>query len=369
MKAARVLAEGSYPVNRHPVLYPLAVAGGMKVFGDYPPVWRLVSLISGVALIFSVYFLARKITGEALAAFLAAFVMTFDGLTMVLSRVTMLNVTMLLFMILSFLCYLYRDLADEKKRARAFLLSGIFLGLAVSVRWFGVLAAVLLGTCLLHDLYRSPSAKRPGLVKDVFVYFVCLPLLVYLGTHLVIPLLKGKTLADIWAIHVSDFRYHTRLVSKHKYGSDWWSWPYMARPLWFHFRGEKTAVTAIHAAANPAVIWLTPLVMLLLAVEALRRKSRAAALVLAGFLCSWVPYAFIGRITYFHYFHTAMPFVAIGTGMGLAALWKKSWVGRSLTLAYAVILLGMFAFWYPMQTAHKVPRSFYKLHVWFKTWI
>lgn len=355
--------------DRHPQLWFVVTAAAMRLLGDRPFVWRLFPLLCGAGLVAAVYVLARKITGDALTARIAAFILTLDSLTMVLSRTAMLNVPMLLLMTLSFLAYLCAD-PKSGESSRPYFFSGLFLGLALATRWFAYLTAVLVGLCLLRDFFAIDGPARRRLARNVLVYYVGLVLLVYFSVHLVIPCLKGMTFADIWKIQLADFKFHTTKFPEHRYGSPWYSWPYMARPVWFYFRNSRRVTTAITTLGNPAVYWLMPAAALFLARMVVRRTDvRASGLVLTGLLASWLPYALIGRITFFHYFHTAAPFIAIGLAMLCARAWRRLPGGKVVVAAYLALVLALFAFWYPIQTAMRVPVTFYWAHTWFRTWV
>ncbi len=368
VKCVREMCAGRYMVIRHPVLWYMVSSAAMLFFGDYSTIWRLYPLICGIGIIFCVYFLAEKITGDKIVAFLAAFLITFDFFTIVLSRIAMLNTPMLFFMLLSILFFLRHKPARRRTRARIFFFSGLFFGLAMTTRWFSVWTGFFIAFYILREIVRSRPKIRPALIKDAIVYFVCLPLLIYFSFHLVIPFLKGMTVADMWKVQVSDLNYHRKLISTHAYGSAWFSWPYLARPVWFLFSRDKGSIFAKMCIGNPAVYWMTPVAIIFLVWLVLRKRSRPGAFVLTGLLMHWLPYAVIGRVTYLHYFHTASPFIVIGLGMFLARLWYFRKWGRVLVVGYLATVMALFIFWYPLLTAWPVSRIFYQSHIWFRTW-
>ena len=119
----------------HPPLGKLLMSASILALGDHPWAWRLPSLICGLATILVIFFITRKLLQSNLAAFFAASLFALDCISMTQARIGMLNTSMMLWTLLSMLAILPYTIDRKGSRAKAFLFSAIFLGLAVGTRW------------------------------------------------------------------------------------------------------------------------------------------------------------------------------------------------------------------------------------------
>ncbi|WP_309715616.1 phospholipid carrier-dependent glycosyltransferase [Armatimonas sp.] len=159
----------------HPPLAKLVIAVGLRLFGgSFNPVegiykpdmvfsheaalgWRFGSVVFGALSLFLLYFLARQLTGNRLAALLAMGMLALDGVFFVQSRMAMTNIYTVCFILLAALAaWNYR----AGGKTRWMLALGLALGLAVATRWTTLYAVGLIALWLLsHDLPRA--AKSP----------------------------------------------------------------------------------------------------------------------------------------------------------------------------------------------------------------
>src|SRR3989338_9255296 len=86
----------------HPPLAKLIQALSIKIFGDVPLGWRLPSVIFGTAIIPATFILAYILFGPLVAIFASA-VIAFETLTFVMSRITMNDVFLVFFVLVSFI--------------------------------------------------------------------------------------------------------------------------------------------------------------------------------------------------------------------------------------------------------------------------
>ncbi len=160
----------------HPPLAKLIIAGGLKIFGGhFNPVegiykpdmgfspqaalgWRFGSTVFGALSLSLLYFLARLITGNRLAALLATGLLALDGVFFVQSRIAMTNIYTVCFILLAALAaWNYR----ASGKTLWMLLLGLALGLAVATRWTTLYAVGLIALWLLfHDLPRAIKSPK-----------------------------------------------------------------------------------------------------------------------------------------------------------------------------------------------------------------
>ncbi len=177
VNAARViLGSGSFrgqpvvpgfdPLRAHPPLVKLLIALSMFLIGDNGFGWRLPSAIFGSVAVVLFYMLLRKLADRK-TAFIGAFLFSFDNLIFVLSRVAMLDIFTLTFMLLGF--YLYFS-------NRPYL-SALSMALSMLTKLTGA-AGLVVVTLVEVARFLPERSTRPfwkGLVGWIGKYFaVCL---------------------------------------------------------------------------------------------------------------------------------------------------------------------------------------------------
>lgn len=197
----------------HPPLGKWLIAGGEQLFGMNSFGWRFSALVFGSLLVMAVIRLARRLSRSTLIGAIAGLLITFDGLSFVLSRIALLDIFEATFIVAGVACMVadrdwFRNrLADDLDRrglrdlGGAFgpvvvfrpwrLAAGVLFGLAVGVKWNAMF--VLAAMCVLSLLW-DVSARRLagadarrwwGLLADgipAFVHQVVVALGVYIAT-------------------------------------------------------------------------------------------------------------------------------------------------------------------------------------------
>lgn len=366
--ARELISLSGYFDYLHPPLGKALIGLGIVFFGDNSFAWRFFPLMSGLSLIVILYVITQKLTRSHLTAALAAFFYAFDCSLLTLSRMALLNTPMELFMLLSLLCLVLKDHPGPDKK-KYFLLSGIFLGLSYATRIFAFTAPALLLPFIIKINHQEGQNWRRT-ISDLLIYFTLIPLVIYFGIHLIIPLIKDRTWKDIWDLQTQMFMGHWNLKKPHHYGSAWWSWPLMVRPIWYYFHPLiGGGIQGILCIGNPAVYWMIPLAIIYTAWSFWRKRLFLYGFLLAAFFSQWVPWIFIGRVKFFHYFETAMPFAAICLALMATRIWESGKSGRIAVMVYGVLILAMFTYWYPLLTGIHVSDAFFKHHLWFRSWI
>lgn len=371
----RLIYQNHYDLyaNGHPPLWHLLAVLCVEIFGDHSFVWRIVSLGAGLVVIYLVYILAKKIIGNVQAAALAAFFIIFDCMSFTQARIAMMNSTMLLFMLLSINYFLDAFEKEKPLKPDALRHCGLFFALALSTKL--VSASLLLFFAPLFALEFKKRKSESGLIlRNILLYFVLSPLAILFCVHIFIPFLKNGSFADIWKNFAFNINYHMTTKQGHTYASRWWSWPLMLRPIWFYFKGYAwdtpgASCSGIICIGNPAIFWLIPVVIGNLIWDFLKRKSSVSGLILWGFLTQWLSYAFFGRVQFFHYFYSALPFVAMGTAILITRMWQAGKTGKVMAAFYLVLVAGMFIYWYPLLNGLPISSKSYLQHMWFRKWI
>lgn len=165
--------------NTHPPLSKLLMAGGMALLGEDSPFgWRLFGALAGVGSIFFIYLLAKRLFRSEIAGLASGFLMVFEGLFFVQSRIATPD-TYLLFFILGAVYFLVSD---------RFMFSGMFFGAALAIKLTALLTVFPIVMYFLYRYWLSEQGKGASIV-----YLAPLALVAfYLGT----PVLFGGFLVD-----------------------------------------------------------------------------------------------------------------------------------------------------------------------------
>ena len=359
-----------YTLTSHPPLWTLLTWPFVALLGERPAVWRLVSLLAGLLLILWIYFLARKILQNSLAALFAVFLFAFDCISLTQARIAMFNSLSLLFMIISFWAFLHYGSSRGWPRKQALLISGMFLGLGISTKVTSLAILFLIGPLLIHKAIKSPGERKALLVESI-VFLLMVPVAIYVAVHAFIPSLPGCSWETVWEIQKFNFAYHLQVAATqtHPYSSSWWGWPLLLRPIWYYYTNDGGVVNGIICIGNPVIFWMLPVMAVYLLWDWVRHKAKVSGLILLGFFGQWLFYALGSRLKFFHYIYFAMPFAALGLARIGKQLWERGRGGRLLVCLYLVLVLGCFLYWYPLLVGIPVSEQYSQHHMWFRSWI
>jgi dolichyl-phosphate-mannose-protein mannosyltransferase len=336
--------------DTHPPLAGQLIALSIAVFGDRPWSWRLASAGLGTALVGLSYLLARRMFGSRLASVLAASLVLFDGMFLVESRLALWEIYYLTFAACSYLLlFRFVQLADQRSRRRTLVLLGIALGLGLGSKLLIPLvtvALVLVWLIVFLILETHPDSiirlnrQIAGSVLLVgglsgFVYAV-----IYLPNYW---MGWWGGVKDQVVFYRGELRAQKALsfaTNPHPYASQWWSWPFLLRPILYWKEIDLLAipdagVASIRALGNPIIWWGVVVSILLAAIDAVRRKSMVPGFLVSGYalyLAMWIP---IGRYKFIYYY---LPALYLGL-LALAALLDECWWGNAEAWEQAALLL------------------------------
>ncbi|MEK7460756.1 MAG: phospholipid carrier-dependent glycosyltransferase, partial [Patescibacteria group bacterium] len=238
----------------HPPLGKLLIGIGGQVFGSDPasglgPVgWRFAVALFGLFIVPLTYLVARKLftdSGQLIRhsefriqnsrriAALAAFFVLIDGLILVQTRIALLDSFLVTFSLAAYLSFLhYRDATQAKEANLRLLATGIFLGLALATKWTAVapFGVIFIWWWSLH------RAVPPTSFLTKLASFLIIPLGIYIASFTLNVRDPG---VGFWHYlfdwHRQTWNFHEHLTATHPYASRWWSWLYLARPVWYYY--------------------------------------------------------------------------------------------------------------------------------------
>jgi dolichyl-phosphate-mannose-protein mannosyltransferase len=425
-------ACGEYVVQ--PEVGKLLIAAGEWLFGLNSFGWRFASAVFGSLAILLMCRIARRMTRSTLLGCIAGLLMSLDGLEFVLSRTGILDIFLMFFVLAAFGCVVIdRDisramLAEGVARRgggpagprlgirRWRVAAGIFLGLAVAVKWdaaWYIVGFAALGTA--WDIGARRAAGLASFVRGAFrealwlpVTFVVIPLAVYLATwsgwfatstgydrnyaqqHGVnIPVISP--LYSLFEYHVQAISFGVGLKTPHPYQSQPWDWLLVTRPVAFFYECYTGPVAGpahycppgytgaewsqeVLAIGTPAIWWGSMAALLFcLGWWLLHRDWRAGA-VLCGVLAGWAPwFPLVSRTKFYYYALEFEPFLILSIvlclglilGPATASALRRS-TGALIVGAYVLCVLLMFWYFYAILAGQVIPYHDWYSHMWYR---
>ena len=131
---------------------------------------------------------------------------------------------------------------------------------------------------------------------------------------------------DQWA-----YDYHANLTATHPYGSRWFSWPLLLRPVAYYYQdGVGTAAVCptpappsaaslpnctlraeVFNLGNPAIWWFSIPCMVFCAVVAIKERNWRAALIVFAFAAAWLPFVRVTRVLFLYHMFGGLPFMML----------------------------------------------------------
>ena len=358
----------------HPPLGKWLIAFGILLFGHEPTGWRVMPALAGIAIVGFVYVLTRRLTASSLAATVAAGFLALDPLSIVSSRVAMLDifsagagVAAVTFAVLD------RDRVasrgpDARRMRRPWLIAaGLAGGVAIGTKWSGalVLGAVVLlvlawEVAALRRGGRTTASALVGAAPAVFVWLLALPALVYAASfagRLDGDLLSAPWQQDAWVRQLGGRQlqmlgFHAGLDETHRAASPAWSWLLGKRAVVYFFEVDAAGrYREVLAFANP-LLWLPGAAAAgWAALVAARRRAlwSAEVLVAAAVASAYLPWLVLtaGRpFVFLHYIVPTIPFLALALGWALSRMPRLP--GRAFAAAVGATAIGVVVFWSPL---------------------
>ncbi|MEU4017371.1 phospholipid carrier-dependent glycosyltransferase [Microbacterium sp. NPDC028030] len=423
LQALPLSDQGAFIV--HPPLGKWLIALGMAIGGpDNSAGWRLATAVLGTGSVLLVYLIARRLSGSIVVATVAGTLLAIDGLSIVMSRIALLDGILTFFLLLGVLFVLIdreRTIPVLERRdpdapdpfwgpvlwRRPWLIAaGTAFGAASAVKWSGLYALAGFGLYVVVTdalarrragvvLWPTAAAFRQGPVS--FVLFVFPALAVYLFSWTGWLVTAGgydrqsdpNPLVALWKYHESMLGFHVGLTRGHPYASPAWEWPLLLRPtaVWVDSDpkncGTDHCIAVISAVPNP-LIWYGGVAA---AVYLLYRLVRGwitrrpigpeLTLPLVGLAVTYLPWLMFPERTIFQFYTVVMmPFLVLGLSMTLRIiagrredpLYRRQSGERTVTIFLVFVVL-VSAFFLPLWTGMSVPYDFWLLHNWMPGWV
>ncbi len=359
----------------HPPAGKWLMALGEWMFGMTPFGWRFCVAIAGALSVLVMARMARRITRSTLLGCVAAFLFAVDGLHLVESRIALIDLPAMFWLLLAVSALLIdRDwvrtrLADAVEPLGRVtpgtwgpallwrpwrLVAGLCFGLAAATKWNAALALAAFG--LLTWAWDVGARRAVGaafahwagvarLALDAAVAFVTVA-----GTAAVVYVaswagwfaspdgwdrtwaasnpasglarLVPDAMRSLWHYHAEILYFHTHLTEKHQYASSPLGWLVIARPVsfdWTDNLGPKQGcptgrcVQEILGIGTPVLWWLAVIALAGCLVWWVLGRDWRFGIPMVGVAATWLPwFQYANRPIFYFYAIIILPWMIIG---------------------------------------------------------
>jgi len=387
------LKSGEMTRQEHPALAKLLIACGMWLFGDNPLGWRAMSALFGAITLFGVWLWTLALTRDNGRALWAAAVTFVGAVVFVQARIAMLDIFLMAFLTLGLAFFTFSFKVAGRRAARIHgIFAGLSLGLAGACKisgfflLMGLIVFVAFIALLRHwrarfasagpdDFYSpeiaarwSPAFSALALLVAPFASYACAfaPQMVHAGAA-----------SEFIATHRRMFQILSGHSADHPYMSQWYTWPWMRRPVWYLFQvpgletsdwSETHPAAAVDGLPNPFVAWSGELAILWCILRALHRRDLNAALISILFLSEYLPWCVNPKgLEFFYYFFPSL--LACAPALALVLFRGEGRLRWIAPLAYLALAAGFFVFFLPiLASGLGVTPSQFEPRIWFESW-
>jgi dolichyl-phosphate-mannose-protein mannosyltransferase len=413
----------------HPPLGKWLIAPGIAVFGDNSLGWRVSSAVAGTLLVAVTYFIALRLFRRRGVAALTAFLLSIEGLVLTMSRISMLDIFLALFVALGAWCLLIdRDqrwaavapaeptaegaAGDAVRRLPSMRrpyrwLAGLAFGLALATKWSAVLAIAAAGLFLLGSELAWRRAVTGGwwrqpwrLIAGGLATLILLPAVLYLASYAawyanyqytrpgvaacgdaveVCEVAPAEIARGWFGEQQEIFRFHRDLEVTHNYRASAFNWPVTRRPVVYYYEScpedsdepcdvEPGRIEEIIGLGNPVIWWIALPVYPLLLWAAIARRDRIAATIAVFLFVQYLPWMVQARPLFFFYALPLVPFVVLTLGWAAArALQRPGW--RWVPVAASGLALAAFVYWVPIYYGFRISEHAWRMRMLLGSWI
>ena len=329
--------------------------------------YRLMGNISGILMIAVMYMFAKELFKKRKYAIFASLLMAFDTFHFAQTRMGTVDSHLILFILLaSYFMVKY----TKNNKTFYLLLSGIFFGLSVSVKWTGLYGGMALAIIFFTYLVKNKKINIKNFLKGT-LFFVVIPLFIYSSLYLIFPnnkLNHTTNFENIINQQKDMYNYHSKLNATHYFSSKWYTWPISYKPVWYHqeILNNDTKET-ISGIGNIVIWWMGLIGFLYSLIKLIRKKDKQSFIIVVSMLSLWLPYAFIGRVMFLYHYFPVLPFMMLGI-VNLFKSIEEKYKLKYLIPLYMIFVIAFFIIYYPVISGIETPVSYIEKLRIFDSW-
>ena len=382
----------------HPPVGKWIIALGIKVFGYNEFGWRISSAVIGTITIVIFFFVVRRLFNNYFLSVAGTVLISADGLQLVHSRVALLDLYLMFFLLLGFLFLIY------SRHWQA----GISFGLAAACKWSGLYSIAAYLLFVLYVDYRSNRAME----RDKAFLVTLKEKLLLRGTqYVIVPIVTytvswtgwfltqtgyDRTWADgrkstfsfipapirsWWHYHAEILNFHETLTTKHSYSANPWSWLIMGRPTSMFYASPKNCgapncSSEVLALGTPLLWWAGVFAILALFGYWITRREWQSGLILLSIAAAYLPWFLFQKRTMFTFYAIAFePFIILALVYCIRMFVdsklpeRVQWHRKIMTSAFIFVIVLNFLWFLPLFNGAVISyHSWYNM-MWFPSWI
>ena len=322
----------------------------MNLLGDNGFGWRIPSVIFGSIAILVFYLLMKRLATYKIVPLIATFLFSFDNLIFIQSRIAILDIFALTFMLLGLYWY-YTGHS---------YLSAIGMSLSALTKITGIAGFLII--VVVHTVRFATGRTKGKGWGDFFSWFEK-----YFAIFLASFLVLLGIMDVLWVGYSNPFThigfilsYSANLVSQCPNGiiSCPWQWlvnqiqiPYLIVNVQVSGGGSTSSHTAVSflGAMNPAILYLTIPAMLYASYSYYRKRNDLTLLSIVWFAVTYLPYypavIFDQRVTYLFYLLAAVPAVCVA----VAHMISEQNPPKLVAVFYLGVVVVAFFFMFPFK--------------------
>ncbi len=371
-----LIAAGAY-LSGYNGLFPFEYIG--QPFVDVPISGiRMVPALFGTLLAGVIYVLLRLMNVSRLFSAVGGIAIALDNALIVESRFILMD-NILLVMIFGSLA---AGIAAIKARTAAaswvfVVLAGILAGAATGTKFTGMIAGGLVILVFLVHAYQR-GIKRylewgikilllvaSAAIVYLIAWIIHFSLLTLPGSGDVWGIPTGNLIPDLISVHQEMISANYNLTAGHPYGSKWWTWPFMIRPI-FYWQGSS-GNQFIYLLGNP-IVWWGAFVFFCIAILDIcisKRFSGYVWIMIIGYLAAYVPLMRVPRVLFLYHYFTPLIFSLLIAIWWLDRIVKKR--SKFVCVALLCILAG-YIYISPLTYGYPLPAFWQTLLFSVPTW-
>ena len=357
----------------HPPLGKLIMAIPIKLFGMSPFNYRFMGNLAGILMIPIIYMLGKRLFKKTKYALFPALLLTLDTFHYAHTRLATIDSFLVLFIMISILFMLdYLSYNKEsKKRYIKLFLSGLFFGLSVCTKWTGMFTGLALAILFFIDTFKNIKDKRK-IINIVFlagIFFVVIPFVIYITLYLCFPNMyyyNTGSLEKIITITQNIYNYHSTLDAPHQFYSSWYTWPFMLKPVWYHFDMSGGLKSTISGFGNPIIWWFGTISMVYLIYKAIK-KDKIGMMLLLFYICSLISYFNISRGMYLYHYFPALIIAYLGSTVLIRDITEKI-KNNCFYIIVLVLSILFFIYFFPVVSGRYIDPLTIENMKWISSW-
>jgi dolichyl-phosphate-mannose--protein O-mannosyl transferase len=337
--------------------------------------WRLLPTLCGVGVVGLTAWLALAMTGRPRVSLLAAGLVAIDHLSVAESRITTLDTIQTFWITLGICCAAHRLWRSQDDSYLWF--SALSLGVATACKWNGLFAAsgVVLALWTVRPI-EATAPVRPGRLKVLVLFALLIPTTYVLSY---IPYARSVPEKNLQQVALAVRDQHTRMIKfrydskqfKHQYLSHFFQWPFVVRPVWFHYKSEAHSSCSGIVAFGMIPFWWFSAYLLLESVAAAWRKDwpdPGGQFLVLNYATQWLLWASSTTGGFFYYMVTVVPLMAVAVARQLDS-WLDQPQSSRLAWGFLVVLGLLTLLYYPFMSGIRVPYTYFQALFFLPIWI